>query len=292
MEYFDSHYDGIILQRYCRFGNNIIQLSNAIGVALKYNIPWVNIPGFKYFFEINPDFKVTKIQGIKIFKGNAPSKNVISGRFFHSHDYPDLSDVDFKPILHGIKKNVLGIKKAGFSKDVHVHIRSGDIFERKKPKQNYVQPPLAFYQKAILDQDPKGKVIMVYENNKNPVVDALWGWLKKTGINCRRQSSTLREDVLELMKASVIIGGKGSFVPIITCMTGAKIIVFREISISKTLYDNCGICPEIYIDKSNKYIPVNKWKISTKKGEEHNKQLKQILDYPIENIIRRKNAKN
>ena len=93
---------------------------------------------------------------------------------------------------------------------VVVHIRSGDVFSRP-PHPTYGQPPLAFYQKCIKTQE-WGKVWLVAEDNRNPVVDELLLWLERTGIPHEFHSKDFQADVALLVAAKNIIASRGTFV--------------------------------------------------------------------------------
>ena len=65
--------------------------------------------------------------------------------------------------------------------DFGMHIRGGDIFSNSAHKL-YVQPPLSYYTGIICDNKDKN-IIVVSQDNKNPVVAALKKNAK--GTECR-----------------------------------------------------------------------------------------------------------
>ena len=81
-------------------------------------------------------------------------------------------------------------------KTLVVHIRSGDIMRGNGAHRAYVQPPLAFYQKIILDNNFTN-VIVVCEDHNNPTVDALAEWSNIVTLS----SGSIREDIDIILSA-------------------------------------------------------------------------------------------
>ena len=54
--------------------------------------------------------------------------------------------------------------------ELYIHIRGGDIFSGRQ--ENYVQPPLCFYE-HILSKFSFKKVFIISEDKRNPIIDAL-----------------------------------------------------------------------------------------------------------------------
>lgn len=272
--------EAILVKKYCRFGNNIYQLHNAIAFARHFGIKKIYINEFAFLEQS------VLSDGIEMIRDN-PNKHekVFEHKFFYAHELPAsgfyLYDADSKAIFKELVQNVLKYNKIKKTNELYIHIRSGDIFTRRKPKWNYIQPPLAYYQKIIQDRNPSG-VVVVFENYKNPTIEPLIAWLYDNKINHRIQSSVIFKDVKQLLRAKTIVAGKGSFAPIIACLGSAEeIIVFRRPDIP-ALLEKCGVKIISYHDADGEYI--KKWQISALCGEEHDRQLKQMIEYPIENI--------
>jgi len=287
-------YNAIRVMRYCRFGNNIYQLHNAIAFARFHGIQTVYIDTLFTILELNPAFQVCALaDGMRIV-ANKPinQEGILSHKFFYPHEFGAtdlLNNADSKTIFSEISKSILYLKDCGTSNYIHAHIRSGDIFIRRRPKINYTQPPLAYYQKAILNNMASGRykgVVVVFEDSLNPVSTALLSWLAAQGIHYKVQSSKFAQDFRQLITAKCIIAGKGSLLPMIACLSGKveKFCIFRKLDIP-ILFNKCGITVEAYYDSDGAYIAPNNWRISALKGDAHNNQLRQLIEYPICNII-------
>jgi len=90
---------------------------------------------------------------------------------------------------------------------LHFHIRSGDIFSPGGGHSYYVQPPLQYY-KNIINSKNWEKIIIVYEDDKNPCVNVLKN-LKLD--NMQFQSSSLINDIEQLCSSSNLAIGFGTF---------------------------------------------------------------------------------
>ena len=87
-----------------------------------------------------------------------------------------------------------------------VHIRSGDIMRGKGVNPGYVQPPLAFYQKIIIENNFTS-VIVVCENRDNPTVNALERWSNLVTVS----TGNIHEDVAIILGASHLVLAYGTF---------------------------------------------------------------------------------
>ena len=91
---------------------------------------------------------------------------------------------------------------------LHIHIRSGDIMI-KNNGYNMVQPPLAYYCNIIEERDWE-KIIIVSEDILNPCINAL---LKKYKNIEYFGKNILDIDIMELLSATNIVSGRGTFIP-------------------------------------------------------------------------------
>ena len=91
--------------------------------------------------------------------------------------------------------------------DLHIHVRSGDIFG-KNPHGGYVLPPLSFYTQIIDTHDFK-TIRIVAEDDKNPCINAL---LDKYPC-AKYDKASLMDDAKIIVGAKNIAFGIGSFVP-------------------------------------------------------------------------------
>ena len=92
--------------------------------------------------------------------------------------------------------------------DIGIHIRSGDIFQGHGHKL-YFQPPLYFYEKIILENSEKSKVI-VFENSNNPVISFLKNKYEKYPC-VTFQSGTIEKDITILSQCRTLVWSVGTF---------------------------------------------------------------------------------
>lgn len=159
-----------------RFGNNLIQLINALSLAEKLNTPLVTF-NFTHF----------KARVINIKVNEPTSKKIIEHTFYYQvkkrfpeYEKPSESDVE------RYKKYILPIldyelqPQYDYDNGLFIHIRSGDIFASNHPHQKYMQPPLDYYVKIINLESKKNAnnklgqpIYIFYEDDRNPTVNAL-----------------------------------------------------------------------------------------------------------------------
>ena len=94
--------------------------------------------------------------------------------------------------------------------DIGIHIRSGDIFQNiGNTHSKYLQPPLYFYEKIISENKSK-KIVIVYENNHNPVVNKLIEIYKQYD-NIIFKSSSIINDIYKLSNCKQLVISNGTF---------------------------------------------------------------------------------
>lgn len=296
----------LYIVRYCRFGNNIIQLFNALKLAREIGIKKVYLNTIAGSLLFTPNFRgITVLDNIEVLNEMPKSKTkfikhqrpiltkegILADRFFHAQSnggYPFTQEYEDSPLIWGAIRKIMKIPPACISDDLYVHVRSGDVFTRPNPKLNYVQPPLSFYQKAILDQlerySIKG-IKIVFQNKHNFIIDPLIDWAKKLGkpVSICSNPDDAKADVRELLKARYSIIGKGSWMPIISCIAGKvkEISCFRALD-GAFLFKNSKTNIRIYEDADGNYI--HNWRIRPGNCPEAKVQIQQLLHYPIEQI--------
>ena len=189
---------------YGRLGNNIIQLSNLIDIAISYkhNIK-INVEKLvffdlsvieNYFSKYNNSQKITDPHNFfyetrlpfsrNIFKQNAEQRNEILQKAF-------------------LLKNINTVPE----NELVIHIRSGDIFN-SNPHPNYVPPPLSYYRKEISKYNYE-KIHIICEDTTNPVVNELLKLYK----NAVHKKNTLEKDIRIILGATNILFSVGTFIP-------------------------------------------------------------------------------
>jgi hypothetical protein len=187
-----------------RFGNNIIQLINAISLAEKTNVPVVS-------------YSIPHLNGNEILiQTSTPSEEIVIDSFIYNiksrfPQYEPLTEEEQRRICSIIKPHLKIVDheyENDLSNGLFVHIRSGDIFKRADPHPRYIQPPLDFYKK-VFNIEKARKLFIFYEDDKNPVVNKLKE-LYPTAKFVRERMDKL---ILVFSKASYVVSGTGTLIP-------------------------------------------------------------------------------
>jgi len=166
--------------------------------------------------------------------------------------------------------------------DLAVHIRAGDIFSAPNPHATYVQPPLAFYQLAIMTARQKlaiDRVILVYENELNPCIAAIKLWLDQIGLPYVVQSASLHDDLAILLHARQCVFGLGSFgraVALLSTRMATVLYSWLETGYSM-IAEARGLRAMLVSDSAQGYMARGEWRRSPE-------QIKMMMEYPIENL--------
>lgn len=241
-----------ITQFYGRTGNNLLQLLNNIMYGKNNNIRTINIKNHNFFYLKNNLLNVDACVCDKKINRNG-HQNFLYNPTLSLKTLKQLynSFVDFKD-----SKLLLEIPNY----DIGIHIRSGDIFNHiNKSHCLYLQPPFYYYKK-IIDENSTKKIILVYEDNKNPVVNKLKEYCNNKE-NIKFQSSTLLNDIITLSNVKTLVFSNGTFnlIPYILSNTIKNIIVPEYIKNNK--WFNFDEIECTFINLPN-YIQFNTWKNS------------------------------
>jgi hypothetical protein len=232
----------LIRSWYGRLGNNIIQVLNALLIALYYNYNII-LPRHRYF---NNKYLILNDK-IKIKDGKITNKD----NFFFKYEIPniDIKVFDenhekaleilrscfiirerfnrFNPSTNNIKLN---------ENDLLIHMRSGDIFSNN-PHPNYIIPPLSYYVK-IIEETQFNNIYMISEDRKNPCINELLNLYPQ--IIFKIQS--LNDDIKLILSAYNIITSFGTFVPaLLSISTNIKNIYKVSYDNTNTLLKNVNI---------------------------------------------------
>ena len=188
----------LIIERWSgRFGNNILQIVNAIHYAIVCGHWEITLPPHTMFTT-----RAIRLTGI--------DKSVVGSTARFTNSFGSLKELKIaeaapaiyrayalkyiRPILRITESLTKG------SSDVVVHFRGGDIFS-ERPHTSYVQPPLWYYKKAI--DEHGGSATFVYEDLKNPCARALVGNTASV--------SSFSKDLAVLLNAKHLIAGFSTF---------------------------------------------------------------------------------
>lgn len=91
-------------------------------------------------------------------------------------------------------------------KDLYIHIRSEDIFQRKKIINEHIEPPLCFY-RSILNNFNFQNIIIISSDNSNPIIKKLINYYPKIIF----KKNTLPLDISYLINAYNMVSSVSSF---------------------------------------------------------------------------------
>jgi hypothetical protein len=203
----------VISYWYGRLGNNIIQVKNALHIALYSNYN-VIIPQHLYFkcceLNVAPNNEDTPIEYIYgndcyQFYGNY---NLVNNECYSMNNEKvrdiliNLFTIDYK-ILEPLGEDELVI-----------HIRSGDAVVGNGLHPQYIIPPLSYFTKYIESNQYK-RIYILAEDNHNTCIDALKNKYKNIDFELR----TLTNDISLILRGRNVMMSVGSFVPALLWVT-------------------------------------------------------------------------
>lgn len=118
--------------------------------------------------------------------------------------------------------------------DIVIHFRGGDVFPvTGLPHPFYVQPPLSYYQiciKHVMESHMLSRldrIIVVYQDKQNPVVQPFIDWLHKLDLVVFEQSSDFLHDFNTMANSTVFVTSAGSV---------SEAVLLQSTSISTVYY--------------------------------------------------------
>lgn len=226
----------IILHNWCgRLGNNIIQLMNILHISLYYHH---SVRLLNHAF-----FDLTCVNDLISEHITFDTQNDIEltdpNNFFSRHikNIPiEVYNVNIEKVI-SILRSIFIIKKALVldPKDVVLHIRSGDIFDRY-PHPGYIVPPLSYYIN-ILDNNVFNKVIIITEDTRNPVINKLIELYP----NIIYKKQSLVDDIQTILGAHNVVMSVGTFIPSLLLFSDNIKNVYKSSYINNLFINNNNI---------------------------------------------------
>lgn len=184
-----------------RMGNNIIQIKNALHIALYFNYN-VILPPSKLF---NTQYIV-----------NNPTVTIEDEKIIDELDfyYFDRTDFDSNILKHNYDKVkqiirdifIISTDEILDKDTLVIHIRGGDIFTKRRVHPDYITPPLSYYCNIIDENSPK-QIIIVSEDKNNYCIKRLLRKYK----NIQFAIQSFEKDVALLLSAQKIVESFGTF---------------------------------------------------------------------------------
>ena len=212
--------DAMVIPKRKRFGNALLQLADAYNIARQLGIQKIYHRGYPFLQDI------ALVEGVVFVKGVPKSKeNYLIGDFYQNKALLGLcqAPLDRWQVMRSLASFItLDLSNpellAKESKDLFIHLRSGDIFKKNPPHSDYGQPPLAFYTKIIRSQ-PWTKVHLVFEDQFNPVIPALQSFLSESKVEYETHSGDIHHDIEVLLRAKNLVIARGTFIYPILCIS-------------------------------------------------------------------------
>jgi hypothetical protein len=287
---YDGRIDAFhVASRIGRFGNNLATIVNVVRLARRLGVTRIYVPNFSQL-EIGEPIEAEGVTLLheRMLERDRPG-SVLAGPFFYIGGFgqvaKDMTGDEFDWAMRRFVRPIFDRNASSPSlvpnpTDLAVHIRSGDIFTGGDLYPAYVQPPLSFYQLIIHHaRNSLGvqRVILVYQDERNPCIGALKEWLRAIDFPCVAQSASLAEDIAVLRHSRYCVFGHGSFGPAIVCLSDWLETVFLSWTTASS-------------GKSAQFARVRVVKVRDAAGQYMKawrntpEQLQMMLDYPIENL--------
>ena len=274
-----SELGAIIVAAHGRFGNSIRTVANALAVAEKMGVPEVvakSVPQFpRGSWLIDTGVTLTHDPLLRPQASPVPT-TVLGGDFFVEGRLPsDIRGFDFASIGKGLRNIVMTESLEPLPDDTLViHIRSGDAF-RENPNPGLAQPPMSFYLEAHSRINPS-RVVMVFEDEANPVVGQLRRWFQEHKIPVVTQSSDFSSDLSMLLRARSLVlsrGTLGSAVVLLSENLRTAVVFGRQDM--NILWKSSRLRILRIVDERGDFsrMVIGKWRNSTS-------QRKQMTEYP------------
>lgn len=194
-----------------RLGNQILNIILAISLCIENNIKLIKIPNTMLFYD--KKFIVIDSSDLKSNLKLFHIKEVFFMKNFWCYNFKSFNLEKNKNKIKQILNNIFKLPKIiKYNSNVlHIHIRSGDIMEKNKG-QGMVQPPCIYYENEITKKK-WSKVVIVSEDNLNPCINYL---VNKYDNVVYFGKNSLETDINELLSATNIMVGRGTFIPILS----------------------------------------------------------------------------
>lgn len=255
-----------------RLGNNLIQLSNAIYICLKYQCR-LDYPEHPFLHQVTLQFnrEDARIDYINRFYDPTDCRGV----------YPNLAERRFimlnyirEMINFNLDEPTLGNQQ----NPLILQIRSGDTFENPVPHK-YVPSPLAFFSTIIKEHSGRS-VLIVCENLKNPIIRELASRYDR----CSVQSLDLKIDIRTIVNAENLVITIGTF-GFVLALLSKKIKHLYVDDIGKELLDfgffaakDLQLDFEVHRFRLIDYIPFGEWNNSPD-------QVRKLYEHPESKVI-------
>lgn len=199
------------------WANQVIRLARAILVAQSLEVPRVQIDSIEGFPQ---EYRVDSITVEGLDKRD--TSPALVGEFFYARTLAPIiqaSGTELAEIMKLIGPHcAFGSQSPRSVSTLTIHIRSGDIYSKKRVHSDYGQPPFAFIKK-VLERGAWSEVVVVRENNRSPVVRKTIAYLARRKIPFILTGENIETAVAELFRAQNLVLSTGTFSIPALCMS-------------------------------------------------------------------------
>ena len=205
--------DVLVVAQHGRFGNMVRQVALAIASAERLGVREVIVKSFPGFplgtWVLDNGVALTHDSFIRS-RMIARPRLALGGDFFVKPRLPvDVEGVDFDLIASSLMEAGRLTPSEPLPPGVLViHFRSGDAFSQN-PHPGLGQPPLAFYHRVIEHENP-AKVVLVFEDRRNPTIDSVIHYLETLKLPYSVQSGSFADDLEVLLAARSLVTANGT----------------------------------------------------------------------------------
>ena len=201
-----------------RFGNNFYQAMHAVVIAKALRASRIIMPRFAASEAFGYDPELGLSVTFDLCKDMAFHSG-LSGTFYVPYGFESIFLGQSPALLSKVLRSATDLLYPNCisSSQKHVlaiHIRAGDIFAEGSQANWYVQPPAAFYTKAIdhaLTNHPYEHCELVYEDRGNPAVGIVESYLRDKKVSFDSEPRDLLADVRRLSSAHGLVCSFSSF---------------------------------------------------------------------------------
>ena len=207
-----------VTRAYGRFGNNVYQLLNAAIVARYGGFRRLVVPPLA----LAPAFATFTLDDLSIEPDvGAPLDGCLAGSFFVPYGCEAAAlrcgSSELAALVRRLADGLFGhtFDAPIGAATIALHFRSGDVFRPGAVPAAYVQPPAAFYLKALEHaraEGGDGLVDLVYEDRANPAIAVVEDELRRRAVAFRSDASGTAEDLRRLLSASTVVASASTFV--------------------------------------------------------------------------------
>ncbi len=264
--------EGLAVEWYGRFGNNVIQILRAAALAERLGLAEITLP---------PHDQVRAPAGSGpltfVAAATAARRLRLKGRFFFPELMPGLTQrlaaAARRRLAQRCARPLLdpALWSAPLAEhELVIHLRGGDIFRNERPPHpDYVQPPLVFYRRCVADALARGytRFRLVSEDRANPCVDALAAWLEQSGLPFAMQSERFETDLATLLGARALVASNSTLLGVVALLSDRLRLFYSFDAASQVLLDlppsavaAWGVTAISLADLAGGYIKAGQWK--------------------------------